>query len=222
VQSIHLVQGADHLAPWLAFVGALLVATIAAVTAQARLRAQLYAEDKRHRDQLSFQRAETDRAELRQILDALAEHMHGIRDAARGVVSMGEEVLEEEGTEEQDYWQKRLDEYAKQLANEGDAAARQIQRLRLRLGSEGSSLILSAEVARGYAQSVQWALTLRSVPPDLQAAKDARDKLNSQADRFFAAALKLTSASLHQELVPLERHGAAWKFFLSSVLSRKP
>lgn len=42
-----VVQHADHLASWLAFSGALLVALIAAATAQWRLRAQLAAERER-------------------------------------------------------------------------------------------------------------------------------------------------------------------------------
>ena len=91
MQPIRLVQEhADHLAPWLAFFGALIVALIAAVTAQSRLRAQLYAEDKRHRDRLSFERGEVDRAELRTILDALAEHTYGVQEAIVRVITTAE------------------------------------------------------------------------------------------------------------------------------------
>jgi hypothetical protein len=46
---VRLLQQSDHLATWLAFVGALSVAVIAAVTAQCRLRTQLAAEHDRIR-----------------------------------------------------------------------------------------------------------------------------------------------------------------------------
>jgi hypothetical protein len=81
----------DHLGAWLTFVGVffggIIVAIITAVTTQRRLRAQLASEERRHRDQPDFDRAETDRVELRAILESLAERLlaftmrptHGLR-----------------------------------------------------------------------------------------------------------------------------------------------
>jgi hypothetical protein len=76
----------DHLGAWLTFVGVffggIIVAIITAVTTQRRLRAQLASEERRHRDQPDFDRAETDRVELRAILESLAERLLAVYDAA--------------------------------------------------------------------------------------------------------------------------------------------
>ncbi len=73
MRALTVIQASSNDLPaWLAFVGAIVVAALAALTAQWRLRVQLRSEEKRHREDLPFQRGETDRAELRMILDALA------------------------------------------------------------------------------------------------------------------------------------------------------
>ncbi len=215
VQAVRLVQQSDHLAPWLAFVGAILVALIAAVTAQARLRAQLYAEDKRHRDALSFRRGETDRAELRTILDAIGEHLNLMLDAVGEVISTAEVLaMEEDDPEHEEYWTERLDERSYRLREETDDVANHTQRLRLRLGPEGQPLVQSADHARMYAAAIRH--NLSSLTPaqrrDLDDARETRDRARSQADRYFDEALKLTKAQLHVEAAPLERRGAVPRF----------
>ena len=78
-QTVILREPADHTAAWLAFVGAVLVALIAAGTAQWRLRRQLSDEAKRLKDQLDEEsgrltrqlehdRQMSDTADLRHVL----------------------------------------------------------------------------------------------------------------------------------------------------------
>jgi hypothetical protein len=83
----HYVRtAADHLPAWLAFVGAIVVAVVAAATAQwrlhvsnkadkARLDAQLAAEGVRHAERLAHERTLKDLEELRGVLDAAAAQL---------------------------------------------------------------------------------------------------------------------------------------------------
>lgn len=221
MQSLHLVQQSDHLDPWLAFVGAILVALIAAVTAQARLRAQLYAEDKRHRDELKFQRGETDRAELRTILDAIGEHLNLMLDAVGEVISTASVLdMAEDDPEHEEYWTDWLDERTEELRRETDEVANHAQRLRLRLGPEGDSLVASAEYARMYAAAIRHNLSCTTPPPrDVDKAREMRDTSRKQAERYFDDALELTKAQLHVEAPapsPPASRRPAHAIFLSS------
>lgn len=67
-QTVILREPADHTAAWLAFIGAVLVALIAAGTAQWRLRRQLSDEAKRLGSQLDHDRHMADVADLRRVL----------------------------------------------------------------------------------------------------------------------------------------------------------
>ena len=60
-----------------------------------RLKATLAAEERRLQDQLSFQRGETDRAELRRILGALAEHISILCDAVDEAALLAARTAEE-------------------------------------------------------------------------------------------------------------------------------
>jgi hypothetical protein len=70
-----LANPPDHTAAWLAFVGALLVAIIAAGTAQWRQAVALKAERERLDDQLRHDRELKDLEELRVVLDAAGAKM---------------------------------------------------------------------------------------------------------------------------------------------------
>jgi hypothetical protein len=207
-------QHADHLASWLtfggAFGGALLVAIIAAVTAQKRLRLQLSAEanrltkqleaeDQRHREQLSFERGETDRAELRSILDALAKHLFQLREAVSGLIATVQNMLEDDEGDgiDADYRKERLESRRERIGSEDDEIVRQIQRLSLRLGNEGDVLARKATMMRLHANSVRWA-TKQPSTEELAKAVSAREQLNKLGPEFISEALKFTSARLHE------------------------
>ncbi len=123
-----------------------------AIAAGGRAWKGLRAEAERHRDQLAFQREEADRTDLRAILDALAEHINGMRGEVRGLVVTAETLMESEvaGDEEEEYegWvRQRLKHRAERLQREIDKVDDQLQRLTLRLGSEGHPLVRAAELA---------------------------------------------------------------------------
>ncbi len=220
MQPIRLVQESDHLTAWLAFSGALIVALLAAVTAQARLRAQLYAEDKRHRDRLSFERGETDRRELRGILDALAAHMFGIREAPIEAITTARAYVDPANANRADreFLRERLERRLKRLDVESDGVADQTQRLRLRLGAEAQALIRAADLARLNAVGIGHHLSPWGQEPDVDDAAASREKVVEYTDRFFDDALALTIAQLHVEAVALEPRGPVQQFATRALL----
>lgn len=212
--SIHIVQSPpDHLAAWLTFIGALTVALIAATTAQLRLRTQLAAEearlvkqleaeDKRHLDQLAFQRGETDREELRRILDDLAQHVFALQEASSDAVAAAQTAAAnwDEENANLDYWRARFESISERIDTEVDKASRQIERVRLRLGDSGMRLVELAHLIRMRASSVGYAFIRDPpwTPKKLAEAEDSRKRLNELCATFSAEALKFTRAELHQ------------------------
>jgi hypothetical protein len=183
----------------LAFVGALAVATIAALTAQWRLRVQLRSEEQRHLEDLSFQRGETDRAELRMILDALAAPLQRLRSESGGLVLSWLMFADLEG--------EAKDRADAMLAERVDAFARDIreargheQRVRLRLGHEGDDLAEAAADAIDRSSQLEAALMSERVAldrPDEALVLEVKDQLKAAADRFLKEALGFTGAVLH-------------------------
>lgn len=192
--------------PILAFVGALTVAVIAAYTANRRQERALEAErerlDARLRHersladvQLSFQRGETDRAELRSILDALAEHLFRVRDEADAAVLIVDFALSSEDPDDE-YWRVRLKERHGRLRSENEGVVSQMQRLSLRLGPEGAPLMDLVTRMRTHGQSMEsasWDLSGKG----LKDMRSERERLNRLGNQFTAEALKFTHARLH-------------------------
>jgi hypothetical protein len=201
----------------LTIIGAILVAVIAAGTAQWRLRTQLAAERTRlekqleaegqtHRNQLSFERGETDRRELRSILDNLTQHLYALQDATSDVVALAASVAERwDDRPDADSWRKRSEPIFQRMSNEGDQVSRQQQRVRLRLGESGVQLAELAHRARIEAIDVRLQLTGSSPPwtaEKFEAVDKGRIQLNERFARFQIEALRFTRAELH-EPVPL-------------------
>lgn len=166
-------------------------------------REGLRAEEQLHRAHLAFQRGEADRTDLRGTLDALAEHIYGIRGAARRLIVTAETLTQPEAKtagEDKEYeaWvRQRLKHRAERLQREIDEVDDQVQRLTLRLGSEGHPLVRGADLASMRAQSVVFYSTLE--PFDLEKAKTETDKVVEYCDRFLKDVLPLTKAQLHIE-----------------------
>ena len=164
-------------------------------------RKGLRAEQERHRDQLAFQRGEADRTDLRGILDALAEHMYGIRgEVLRLIVTAKTDEAESKTiAEDKEYevWvRQRLKHRAERLQREIDEVDDQMRRLTLRLG-EGHPLLRGADLASMRAQSVVFCSTLE--PFDLEKVKTEADKVVEYCNRFVKDVLPLTKAQLHIE-----------------------
>ena len=191
----------DHLAAWLTFIGAVggatIVAIIAAVTAQKRLNARLASEERRHRDQFDFQRGETDRAELRSILDGLAEQLLRIEDAAGEALAAAQaysalwrDDISAEG-------RRDLRAIKDRLSNETYNLAGHRQRLNLRLGDEAMGLDLAASESKDSA--ALWMPLTRDPPfaEDVLDGMQERKRAISEANRrFMTRALKYTHAWL--------------------------
>jgi hypothetical protein len=200
-----VVHEADHLATWLTFIGAvggaIIVAIIAAVTAEKRLKAQLASEERRHRNQMEFDRGETDRAELRRIVDGLAKQLLIVQDvagSARAVISTSTMLRSIDNPDllasEKARWKATRD----RLRDATDALSGYIQQLNLRLGPEAETLVELAS-ATGDATDVIW-INLAREPPTVDGAKDeigkAYDKITKANREFVQAAHAYMQARL--------------------------
>ncbi len=162
---------------------------------RARLAAAFEAEDRRHREQLAFERGETDRAELRTILDALAEHLHAVVDVIQRAA-----VLADQWRDDGDptgFRHARLDELGERIASSHDALTRDIERVRLRLGSGAERLLLFAQMVRQEGSLLRW------TGPEFDRAALARLATRLTAvEELLAAfrkeALRFTRAELHE------------------------
>lgn len=191
----------DHLGSWLTFLGVffggIIVAVITAVTAQRRLQAQLASEERRHRDQLRFERGEADRAELRSIIDALAERLFGLADAARSMASDMKVESQFWREEKRDEAEKRRVEANDRIRVARDRITEHIERLRLRLGDEGAELVKFATDAR--AQAVLMWVAPRKLPVDaeeLTKLTGRSERIRTAYRAFIAEAFRYTRAEL--------------------------
>ena len=172
------------------------------------------AERERHRDELSFQRGETDLAELRKILDALAEHVFAIKEGVDDVVRAAQWREEERAAELKDLWENRHEEGTLRLATELDQAAQQIQRARLRLGSSADPVARAAALIRHHGEDVRLRLP-GGLPPDawrgnLEAAQHTQKDLAGLVDEFVTRARKFSAARLHEEPPPTAPAPKPW------------
>jgi len=171
-----------------------------------RLDATLEAEDKRHRDQLSFDRGQTDRAEMRRILDALAEHLFLMIEEVAATIPRVEYRSGDDDVDEDlaAIWRRELREGEVRLQAELDEIARQVQRADLRLGSEGQPI---RELALRMRQQGQMVGVLLSgfggvKADDLAGARVAQARLGPLVGEFLTEALKFTAAQLHSDPTP--------------------
>jgi hypothetical protein len=159
------------------------------------------AERERHRDELSFQERETDLAELRRILDALAEHVFAIKEGVDAVIRAAEWRRAEDRPELHEMWERRQRESAQRLETALEKAAQEIQRVTLRLGSEVDPLVRAAVLVRHTGTGVHLRLFGVTSPEaaSIEAAERERDTLKPLVDRFATEARKFTAARLHEE-----------------------
>jgi hypothetical protein len=160
-----------------------------------RLAATLEAEEKRHRDQLTFEREETDLSELRRILDALAEALFTIQNTVEQLTTMMMLDAEHPTDVRESSTAGHYDEAQKQLYVEERRVARHVERLRLRLGDEGSQLVKLATEIRDRAGTVRLASmgiaidTAENVDVEVSDVKRLRGLFTEEAWRFTIARL---------------------------------
>ena len=171
---------------------------------QARLRATLAAERERLETRVSFERGETDRAELRGILDQLAAHLSALWILSsrldRMVASIVERGVDDEGKDEFEALQPRLiSEVADNLSTARTAAMNNIDQLRLRLGDESKGVLRAATViwfAAGWVR--EKAINSEPSPAILAQIKEHRDLMEAKRETFNARAFEFTQARLHR------------------------
>lgn len=164
----------------------------------------LKSEEKRHDDQLAFQRGETDRAELRRIIDTLATQLFMADEALNDLWAVG-------GTmrifgADPDLQAKLGDALARiRVAYESSGAT--LERLDLRLGLEGDTLVTLAGAMRRSAEDARMVVEdkrgTRDVVDRVRVYVDGDgDKLSSMVQRrlaFTSEARKFTGAHLHRD-----------------------
>jgi hypothetical protein len=169
-----------------------------------RLGATLKAEREQLETQLSFQRGETDRAELRGLLDQLAAHLLALDELSALLKDMVETVLARSADEDEDDEFKELQaghfsEIGDKLSAASRASGNIIEQLRLRLGGEGTDLMGAAAVVRLSAIGVRRrAVDNEPTREILRLIRDDRRLIETRRPKFTAQAFTFTQARLHR------------------------
>jgi uncharacterized membrane-anchored protein YhcB (DUF1043 family) len=196
-----VVHDANALTTWITVIGTLIgvvsVALIAAITANSRLAKQLRAELERHREQFAFDRGETDREEVRALIDALAEQLSLIAEAVKDANLTAHVLADDSYEEDGPVPHLALAEARQQLDQRTEGMIRRLQALRLRLGDESKDLVNLASKARNEAVAVSGELLVFD-PHDPGLARFDRwvKELNRNVGGFMEAARRYTEARL--------------------------
>jgi hypothetical protein len=197
-----VVHDVDHLTTWLTVVGtvvgALSVAVIAAVTAQARLNRRLDAELQRHREQLAFNRGETDRAEVRELIDGLAEQLGLLSEAADDARTAVHVLADDWNEDDGPIAHKSLQDAREALEHQVAGMVLRLQKLRLRLGDESKDLVELASRARGEAMTLVAELMIFDPRrgTDLPRIDRERNRVRKLVGEFMESARRYTQAQL--------------------------
>jgi hypothetical protein len=152
------------------------------------------AESNRLREQFAFQRWETDRQELRSMIDDLAVNLAALPDAldrlGRLVVLQRSISLPARSDSARDL-SSRVGNELIELADRQDAAARSVERVRLRLDDNATSCLAIAEamIERSRQPIRPWT---NSSPDDLEPASR---ETAEQYRAFVTEARKITAAA---------------------------
>jgi len=169
-----------------------------------RLALTLKDERERLQERQSFERGETDRMELRSILDALADNLGETYRGALTIVTIMIKVDPRADHEHDGEFGEAVREAAKSIQRANEEVYEKLERLKLRLGSSGDALVESASQANAAATTLQYAAltypAMHSTSSDRISNAMAQFRLSRQA--FLAEALKITKAQLHESALP--------------------
>jgi hypothetical protein len=165
-----------------------------------RLTLTLEAENHRLRERFSFERGETDRRELRGILDTLAEHLFALDAAVSTTNGVAANLVQSDREDEvvSDYYCKRLDELHAEITKASKVAGDQIARLELRLGPDGQPLVHRATLLRMEAIGVGHYVGNDISDETVEKIAAGRTKISDLRRRFTADTLQFTEARLHR------------------------
>jgi hypothetical protein len=168
------------------------------------LRATLAAERERLETRVSFERGETDRAELRAILDQLAAHLSALwilSSRLDGMVaSIVKRGVDDEDKDGFEALQRRLiSKVADDLSTARTAATNSIDQLRLRLGDESQGVLRAATAVCFAAGAVREKASNREPSRAILAQiKKHRDEMEDYRTTFNTRAFEFTQAHLHR------------------------
>ncbi len=170
-----------------------------------RLVATLEAEDRRLREQLSFQRGETDRAELRGILDAVTEQFLAMNDAVEeGRTQWGVKGLLSTEPVAAENWKREARELSERIIDARSAVGDQVERLRLRLGAGGENLVRFVSDARQCSFDIAYSLNgvIGAASPEWVSASGRH--IDELRGKFIYEARRFTEAQLYSSAEPAQ------------------
>lgn len=147
-------------------------------------------------DQLAFERGQTDRAELRILIDRLADCLLKLRDAvALATTHAAMSIDNAFSTEDRRESQTSLFESLPRIQQAVVATSDQVERLRLRLGADGANLVALATSAAEVGSR------LRDIPSrldrdEVEYMAAAHTKIGEIREHFMTEALRFTAAEL--------------------------
>ena len=152
------------------------------------------AESNRLNEQFKFQRWETDRQELRSLIDALASDLAALPEALSGLwrlLLLQQSLSPAPGSGHGGELTTRVADEMINLANKQDAASRSVERVRLRLDDDATGCLAIAEamIERSRRPIRPWTSASRA---DLQPASEETAELYRA---FVAEARKITAAA---------------------------
>jgi hypothetical protein len=191
---LHGVSSVDHLPAWLAFIGALAVALIAAGTSQWRQRADLRAQDRRLDRRLRHDRELQDLAEVRALLDSIVAHVTAVVDALAEVRLLVHVMVETPNVHQQ----QAGTETVRRGWDSHEPLRGDWDRLALRLGDDHPACqALAALRARTHqALSVPSRGSGPFTDEQRSAMASAMQEINAAAERFLAEAHSAAGARL--------------------------
>jgi hypothetical protein len=214
-------NGSSSTVAILALVAAIVAAVVGPIVAGVFLlrntRRTLDAEDRRLRRRLAFERAQTDRTEVRQLLDALADLLYEIDRQTASYEYVSDQVVHRvsDSARPGQAWEEREDRARETLRSISErveelyrAAINQLERLRLRLGDEGAALVsLAVETYDAGVDSIMLIESMNSFEKLHDHAAALRPTIAEKRSAFTVEALKFTAARLDSEELPNGQRG---------------
>jgi hypothetical protein len=165
-----------------------------------RLDATLAAEDKRLAERLAFERAQTDRGELREILDAIAGELSTLNQLSREVWEYAHarySALQAGSLNEYDAAHREANEALDDsLHAAAEVASDHIERLHLRLGHEAQDLLQGADRAHHHARHMPFRASQAINVEGMQFINGEVRLISEFRHSYMAQALKLARARL--------------------------
>jgi hypothetical protein len=182
----------------------IVAAVVSAVVVQNTTKQTLVAEEQRLKTRLEFERSETDRPELRAILDPLSTHLERLVWYL-GIITgfTAPSVVESNPNGEVSAWlKKQLAPPLKTVADEMKAITPLQDQLRLKLGARGANLERLAKGIKDEAVIIQLAASFRVGVEESQRIAESFNRANAFIREFVEEAQPFTGTRLYSPSEP--------------------